>query len=224
MNRNQKALLEAATALTAAAYAVEGDESLQEQLLDVAHQIRSNVLLGSLPDKAVMAGLNRLLNDLGLEWMVIGGMAVAVHGQLRETADIDVMVNELPDPAKTMDADYMSKFEFYRGKSRTGGHLVLDHKQGQCEFLPATDDWQRWALSTATPRMVLGLSVPVVSAEGLVVLKLKAMTANPKRVARDAPDVLSVIAENPELNFNEIEAHLTDREKERLASLRSSAV
>jgi len=219
MSNHRDNLLEAAQLLTAVAYGLD-DEDTTDSLLAIAHKIRGNTLMGSLPDRSVMFGLNRLLSDLGSKWAVIGGMAVAVHGHERETSDIDVLIDALPDATKTIDSAYMDRFGFYRGKSRTGGHLVLDHKQGQCEFLPAKEEWQMWAIENATPEMVLGLSVPVIRPEAVIVSKLKATTQNPLREKKDIPDVLSVLLNHKDtLDYGVILMWLTPQEAAKFSKL-----
>jgi hypothetical protein len=220
MSLHRDAILEAAASITAAAYELsERNADVSDALLDAVHKIRGNLLMGALPDKSVMMGLARLLKDLSIPYAVIGGMAVAIHGIERETSDIDVLVESLPDAAKTMDSDYMNKFGFYRGKSRTGGHLVLDHKVGQCEFLPAKSAWQEWAIQTAQPQMVLGVTVPVLTAEALVVSKLKALTENPTRT-KDPTDILGVLSANKgRLVTHSIEKWLTEPELARFKGL-----
>ena len=174
--------------------------------------------MGALPEPSVLVGLTRLLKDLSIEYAIIGGLAVAVHGQERATADIDILIASLPPKEKTMDVEYMGKFGFYRGQSKTGGHLILDHKNGQCEFLPAVEPWQKWAIEHAKKDMVLGLSVPVISPEALVVSKLKAMEDKPARIAKDAPDVLSVLA-NGKVNLKQVRQWLSPDEEKRLDKL-----
>jgi hypothetical protein len=60
--------------------------------------------------------------------------------------------------------------------------------------------------------MVLGVRVPVVIPEALVVLKLKAMSANPKRRAKDRPDVVSVLEAQSDFDYEAAKNHLTPDE------------
>ena len=205
------------------AYAI-ANRKYSEEILDIAHDIQGKSLTGSIPPNNVMSDMANLLADLSINYGIIGGVALIVHGQIRDTNDIDVLVDKMPPADKTGNSDYMDKFNFYRKKSVTGTVLTLDHKQsGGIELLMADDPLKVWALSTVQNALVLGLQVPVVSAAALVALKVRAVVNNPGRATKDKPDILSVLIRSkpdlskvwPLLNTEETKVlkSLTDTEK-----------
>lgn len=215
---NRDKLRELTSTLTALGHSLT-DEDLSEQILHVARELRGATLHGSFPDRSILASLVGLLKSLDIEFAVIGGVAVSIHGVERDTDDLDVLISKMPDDDKLRDSEFMGKFGFYKTKSATGTMLILDHKQGGCEALLANTSERKWALQTAREESVLGLRVPVVSPEALIVLKLKALSNNQKR-KKDEPDILGVLNENDALDFDTVESHLTKSEKERLDWLR----
>jgi len=173
--------------------AAKGHDDLCEEILGAARGIRGKSLMGSMPSNNVMSDLTNLMQDMKISFAVIGGIALIVHGQVRNTEDIDVLVDAMPPADKTRDQEYMDKFRFYRKTSSTGSVITLDHKQmGGVELLLADDPLRQWALSTASTESVLGAQVNVVSAAALIGLKIRAMMNNPSRASKDAPDILSV--------------------------------
>jgi hypothetical protein len=209
--RNSRDLMQM---LVRVAHKLADDPSHQQDaddILEVAHQIQGRSLVGSMPEGSLLQDLASLLGDLGIDFAVIGGVALSVHGQVRNTEDIDVLVSAIPPEDKTRDVDYMQKFNFYRARSSTGTNLIIDHrKDGYVELLLADNPLRQYALSTATPSMVLGVQVPVVSAAALIGLKIQAMVNNPGRT-QDAPDILSIwIKSEPDLT--EIRTMLSPQE------------
>jgi hypothetical protein len=188
-----------------------------DELIEAAHEIRSKSLHGEMPPTFLMQDLSNLLKDNNIDFAVIGAIALSVHGQVRGTDDIDVLVSDIP--SRMPDADYMRKFNFYRSKSSTGAGAVIDHRtNGMVELLLANNPLRQWSIDTATKIMVLGVEVPVVSPAALIGLKIQAMVNNPKRASKDAPDILSVwIKSTPDLS--EIKQFLNAKELVALESI-----
>lgn len=165
-----------------------------EELLEIAHTIVGHTLHGSFPYPYVMRDLADFCEAQNISYAVIGAVAVSVWGQSRSTEDIDVLVDRMPDQTETFNREYMERFHFYRSRSQTGKMQTFDHKrEGQVEILLADTDLRKAALKNAVPVQVLGMSVPVITADYLVITKAVASAANPKRISRDAPDILSVL-------------------------------
>ncbi len=191
----------------------KGQHSDGEEILDATHAIRGRSLFGSIPDNNIMQSLSSLLTDLECNFAIIGAIALAVHGQVRNTEDIDALVDPFPPRSKTKDTEYMRTFGFYPAGSSTGTMITIDHrKNGQIELLSTNTPLRQWALSTASKTMILGNLVPVVSAPALIAMKVVAMAENPKRRSKDQPDIVSIlIRSKPDLN--EAMNFLSDSEK-----------
>lgn len=171
------------------------------EIVHAIHQIRRNTIAVALPSGNIIRDAVEFLIDQKIDFAVIGGMALTVHGQARATADIDFLVSSMPDAVDCGDPRYMEKFQFYRAKSSTGSTLTVDSKRnGQIELLLADNDMRRHAVSTAGSARIAGVDVPVVSAAALIGLKIQAFVNNPNR-KQDRPDVLSVLeTSNPDLS------------------------
>jgi len=193
-----------------------------EEIIEISHEIRGRSIYGSLPDNSLMQSLALLMADMNCNYAIIGGVALAVHGQVRNTEDIDALVDPFPEKSKTKNSEYMKTFGFYPASSSTGTVLTLDHRRdGQVELLAVNSPLRQWAISTASKTMVLGTQVPVISAAALVALKISAMVSSPKRRVKDHPDIISVlIKSNP--NMDEALRYLSDPEKVELAKIMNS--
>ncbi|HWC47320.1 MAG TPA: hypothetical protein VG448_00365 [Solirubrobacterales bacterium] len=137
-------------------------------------------------------GLLRHLGEAGVEFVVIGGVAVGFHGYVRATKDLDVVpapdpsnlerlaavlrdldaeldgageseASELPDP---LDADTLG----------LGGNWVLQTRLGRFDVMQWIGDSELWGmLSPAALEVDLdGIRVRVASYEDLVALKRQA--------------------------------------------------
>jgi hypothetical protein len=189
-----------------------GDEINGNAILERARQLKESTLLGQLPEGFVLYDLQNFLNHLNIDYCIIGGLAMLVHGTPRSTEDIDVLVSKIPPNEITSNIEEMRKFNFYKTQSRTGTHMVLDHrKSGMCELLLADDELRRWALQTSSERHVLGATIKVVNAIGLVALKVRAMSNKPSRASKDVPDIVSVVMKSKP-NLEELHGIITDNE------------
>lgn len=190
-----------------------GAEEDGEKLLEAAHGIGANTLHGNFPTDTLMGSLQALLNDQGIDFALIGGVAVSLHGLVRNTDDIDVVVSKLPDVSNS---DYAGKFGFYRSKSHTGTVLTIDHKKdGFVELLLANSDLLNYALRTAKPMSVLKTVAPVIGADALIGLKIRALVNNPAREHKDGIDIIAIYKkQKPDLTT--VRGFLSDAELEKL--------
>lgn len=122
-----------------------------------------------------------VLRRLDLPHALIGGWAVVVWGYLRTSEDIDVLV-DLPSSKRrellaALAGDYEAEWKaggeddpipgLVRAVPRSADRFPVD-------LLPARGRADRGALSRAATVAVEGLSIPVVSAEDLIAMKLEA--------------------------------------------------
>lgn len=207
--------------LTDIAYEViDNDESLGNRILEVAHEMKAHTFRRAFPPDNLMASLQGLMQDLKIPYAIIGSTALAVHGQLRETEDIDTLVEIMPAADKIADPEYMRKYGFYKSKSHTGAHLILDttYGGGYIELLLADSPLRKRAIKTAQIQNVLGSNVPVVSAAMLIGLKVQAMTANPSRRLKDHADIVSIM-ESSKPDLAEVKTLLSPQEVEVLEGI-----
>lgn len=191
---------------------------LAERVLDRIRQMTSQTLLEGVPPTNVLRDLDLFLRDQKIDYAIIGGIAVGVHGVPRGTDDIDVLVERLPEPDVLRRKDFMSKFGFYTGRSSTGTVLTLDHRQGQTEMLVVIDELKRYALMTAKKRVVLGIDVKVIGADALIAMKVRALLNDSRRLGRDSADVVTVWSESrPDLT--DVMKLLTLDERSKLTDL-----
>lgn len=135
------------------------------------------------------APLMRALVDAGVEFVVIGGLAVAVHGYERFTADLDLVPN--PDAAnlrrlEAVLAELAEADETDAGRSLDAPHAVVETRFGLAHViravkgLPSYADLERDAIEVEFADAV---SVAVCGREDLI--EMKRASGRP----RDALDV-----------------------------------
>lgn len=196
-----------------------GNEKHAQKLLEVASTVQGATILGQLPSANILLNLTSLLEDQKIAYALIGGLAVNVHGQARETQDIDALVERLPE--RTRDVAYMEKFGFYPTKSATGKGMIIDTRQGvgYVELLVAEDKLAQWAVRTAGRVSVLHTVVPMVSREALVATKLRAMHNNTSRRVKDLPDIVSILVRGSVSKAKGVKTVLTPAEWNELTLL-----
>ena len=194
--------------------------TMAETLLLAAHEIGDSTILHSTPESSVLHGVVGLLEDLKIKYALIGGVAFASYGYFVGTDDVDILVDFLPSNEILKNKEYMKTFGFYPSKSYTGGHLVLDHKNGQVEMLPADNTMRKEALKTRKNRPALKANVPVVSLEALVGLKLQALFDNPRRESDDKPAIVFAMTKLKTTHW--LDSNLDKEEKNLLKSISPS--
>jgi len=160
--------------------------------------------------------LARLLEDAGVPWALIGGLAYQVHAQEpRATLDIDVAIPARDGlPREALEA---------AGFRRTGSHRFSDNwvapAGSPVQF--ADDPPLVEALRTARPVRQAGVSVRVIGKLEFVQSKLRA-AADPGRrrtkALRDLADLETILEESPGLD-----ARLDDGDRALLAAARRRA-
>lgn len=151
----------------------------------------------------------------GFRFALIGGFALPFHGVRRTTGDVDFLVEE--KGADDLHEDL--RVAGYKALQRSGesaNYRATDERHVAIDLLyarrrPALDMLER-ARVPAT-----GLAVPVVDVEGLVGLKLQAMTNDPRRRRHDESDIVDLLAANlPSLDRSLLDAYfrLFDAEDE----------
>jgi len=136
-----------------------------------------------------ISGILAELNREGVEFLVIGGVAVGFHGYVRATKDVDIVpapdsenLERLARLLKRLDAQIEGADEFEDGELpdpldpdalALGGNWVLRTRLGRFDIMQWIGDealWEKLAPG-ALDTEVDGLSIKVVSYEDLVALK-----------------------------------------------------
>lgn len=157
---------------------------------------RSRVAVGVLAELSIEAILRELVEG-GVEFMLIGGVAVAYHGHIRATNDVDIVpapdhenLERLAAVLQHLEAEVAGAEDFAEGELpdpldpsalELGGNWVLTTKLGRLDVMQWIGDWELWAEfapAAIEERVVGGLPVKIVSYEDLV--KLKELAGRPR--------------------------------------------
>jgi hypothetical protein len=162
----------------------------------------------------LLRALAAVLHQRGHRWYVFGAQALAVHGRARHTDDVDVTVECPPTEARVLwsaleDAGFrMRVAEPERFLART--HVLpLTWEPGpmDLDLILAGSGLEQLFLSRANMHDLGGVTVPVLTAEDLVIAKVLAQ--RPK----DLEDVRSVLRAQPTLDLAHVRRVLRDLEE-----------
>lgn len=147
------------------------------------------------PDfEALLAGLTEELKARGLDFMLIGGQAVLLHGRPRLTEDIDLTLAAGPEALSRVlgvcealqldplpeDVEAFVRETFVLPAAEPSTSIRVD-------FIFSTTPYEQQAIDRAVPVELGGVEVPFATAEDLILHKLFA--ARP----RDLEDAATVI-------------------------------
>jgi hypothetical protein len=140
------------------------------------------------------------LRNESIRFALIGGFALAAHGIVRATQDIDLLV------------DGTKKGEARRALSQAGFKTVFENEEvmhlsgpGQLDVLFANREATSEMLVRA--RTINEFPVPVVSAEDLIGLKIQAYKNNPKREFQDKADIQALMEQIATLDYTLIKKY-----------------
>lgn len=138
-----------------------------------------------------------VLRDQGTPYALIGAVAMAVYGVSRSTADADLLTVDPGSLRRELWAPFEARgiqVRVVRGDADDplAGTVRLTDGAQTVDVVAGRNAWQRQILDGATTRSVAGVQVPVVSAAGLILLKLHA--GGPK----DAWDIRSLLEAAPD--------------------------
>lgn len=129
----------------------------------------------------VLDDVLQLLGQLNAPHMLIGGLAVAVRAEPRATKDIDLAVVVGPADAQRLIAEMDARGFRVTKHGVPGPGAVLrfvrtgpDRVDRWVDLLCAGTTFEEAAIERASPERLLGRTLPVVSAEDLVIFKLLA--------------------------------------------------
>jgi predicted nucleotidyltransferase len=131
------------------------------------------------------------LNDAGVKFALIGGLALASHRVVRATRDVDLLID-------SKDADevdlLLAKLGYQRlhRSADAANHLRGDER---VDLLYASRAVARRLLTTAAERNTSFGLLRVVNAEGLIAFKLQGFVNNPRRT-QDLEDIRALLRAN----------------------------
>lgn len=138
--------------------------------------------------------IQALLDSAGIDAAIIGGLALGAHGVQRFTNDIDFLVDgtQRLQLKHLMLASGFTLFEETNEVIQFAGEIAVD-------VLCANRPVSLALLQQA--QLDQRLNVKVISAEGLIGLKIQAYCNDPKREFRDKADIAALIANNNALDW-----------------------
>jgi hypothetical protein len=152
----------------------------------------------SLQDTLTLA--RTTLNAENIQFALIGGFALAAHGIVRATQDIDFLV------------DGAQKEKARTALSAVGFRLVFESLEvlqfsgvGQLDILLANREASKKMLSRA--KTIENFPVPVVAAEDLIGLKIQAFSNDPNRSFQDKADIQALMSEIENLDYDLIKSY-----------------
>lgn len=146
-----------------------------------------------------LKNITHIMNRLSVQGIIkgyalIGGLSVSVWKAPRATCDIDILVS--------LETEHMNKFckalssEGLAPEVIRGSHddpvpclIKVSHEGVPVDILVSTRKWENEAISNAVQINFLGATLPVVSAEYLIVMKLK--SGGPRDML-DAEELLQI--------------------------------
>jgi hypothetical protein len=167
------------------------------------------------PIDTALGDVRQLLEDAGVRFKLVGGLAVVHHGYARTTEDVDVLVEA---GAQARLEPLLASHGFERLSDVRFRHVAT----GVClDLLVAGTSMPRAAAGVypspdallASPR-----DVAVVGLPGLLELKLRS------RRHRDIADVVELLKRLDDAHYIEVEASVAQEHRPELAALRSDAL
>lgn len=123
----------------------------------------------------------KILNKLKIPYIITGGMAVSVWGRPRYTADIDIVVQMLPQNIELLskellavDKDVYVSEDAMRDALETKGEFNFIHPQSQLkvDFWVIKNEFNKQEIKRGISKDILGYKINFVSPEDLILSKL----------------------------------------------------
>lgn len=157
-----------------------------------------------------IAEVTTALKQIGAEFALIGGLALASHKVIRATQDVDLLVDV--DRADDIDAELLKLGYHSLHRSADAGNYQRGSER--VDFLYANRPVARRLLASAASLNTSLGELRVISSEGLIGFKLQGWINNPRRT-QDLEDIRALLRANREqLDMAEVRSYfqLFDRE------------
>jgi hypothetical protein len=152
------------------------------------------------------------LNAAELPFALIGGLALAAHRVVRATSDLDLLVRQEDQAAIGALAAKLG----YRCLHQSADAADFVRADERLDVLFASRPAAQRLLRDARKRQTTFGELRVVSAEGLIGLKLQAVTNNPRRT-RDLEDIRELLRANrASLDLAEVRGYFKPFDREAL--------
>jgi hypothetical protein len=138
---------------------------------------------------AVLGVVSGFLEERGYRHALIGAVALAAHGLLRTTQDLDLIVESSaqPDLIRFLEAQGYETLHRSNGYSN---HSHPDPDQGRVDFVYVHGETSDRLFSSSSRLRGPGdIEIPVPRPEHLAALKVVAMKNNPSRELQDLADI-----------------------------------
>ncbi len=160
----------------------------------------------------LLVKIAKILDELGIPYLITGGIAVLVWGRPRFTADVDVVVElrledlgKLAGKLKELEG-YVDESELRRALEREDEFNFIDANSGiKVDFwILKSDAFDRSRLDRRQRKEFLGYKIAITSPEDLILIKLQWYKNSGS--SRHLEDVESIIAiSGDKLDFNYLE-------------------
>lgn len=151
--------------------------------------------------KKGLEDIHQFLLQARIDHALIGGFALAAHGNPRATGDIDLLIDEKDRPAVTQSLQS-------NGFSIRSETIEVIHFEGpvRLDVLFARRPLSRRMLSEAAQEPHL-FGIKVVGPEDLIGLKIQAYKNNPKRKLQDQADIQFLLERFPQLDLTRVKQY-----------------
>ena len=148
----------------------------------------------------LLATIAKIFEKLDIPYIITGGMAVSVWGRPRFTADIDIVVELLPQNINLLSEEllkidkdvYVSEEAIKEAlKRRSEFNFIHPQSQLKVDFWIVKDEFNKQEIKRAIPKKIEGKKVNFVSPEDLILSKL--LWYQQSESTRQLEDIKSVL-------------------------------
>ncbi len=165
--------------------------------------------------RGVLARLAAAFEEAGVEYALIGGLALGAHGAGRATVDLDFLA--AGEHAEEVDRILgAAGYACLQRTENVANYVSDDPALGRVDFLFTRRDTGLAMLARAQEHGFAGTEVPVVDASDLIGLKVQGYSNDSRRRHADLADIQKLLRLAPELDLDRVRSYfrLFDREKD----------
>jgi len=172
-----------------------------------------------LPVEDDLGRLVRALQGLGIrEFAFTGGVAFGIWVEPRETRDLDVCGILPPEAVLPL----LAQYDGVRAGAEELPDLVRFRVgDWDVDLFVAKNAIDAECLARAVTAGIGGLIVKVVTAEDLVLHKLKKLRSDRRRIYQDVADLRALFQRRPDLDWNYVETRAEGADRELLDAIRA---